>query len=577
MICSQMDGEDEDKIPNIFGTKKGTSAMTEGIWINMEPYIRSLPDGQPVAVFVVDCQGVDEITPAANNELIDAQIMMLGSLISSHLIYNMWKQYQNHNKKLLEGILAATDSLQNKSGAESKPLQQITIMIRDWPQDSFGKIAGNEYMNNEVNLKSPKEMNILDKIYTKRSCVVLPEPDKFVRIFRRQEEFPEDIQQVAWSNYGKEFSHYAKEFIKDLLRADYEDLKRVQGVDGTIKAEAFGEMLLQWHEAIKSGDYQAINSGYVFSVHTHNEALAKKCLDNFNTEVKHLIVEKLSNFSTTDAGEIVQEIGKKSKELAQNQLKLFRADCKENGLGFNGNHGTHLENSYLKAMDKSTKIIIEFGGVVEEYIHQMKKYIRDSETDLSYQFITGAANDTHAGFLTKGIDHLHRTCKELNYETDLVDAAFREYADKCFQPLQVKANVVTQSIAEYRREMQAELDRKWWFQKLTRFTYNTVDNHVYEKINAKFEAPLKKISFLEKEINYQGHYEFKRETEQDFMRLSETTRTFEKSAEVGSVITGLVASLVFPPAALVVGTIGILGPVVYEGIGYFSFQRNKKI
>ncbi|KDO16037.1 hypothetical protein SPRG_18426, partial [Saprolegnia parasitica CBS 223.65] len=105
-----------------FSWRAGRKRNTTGIWMWGEPFIRKSKDGEDIAVFLIDTQGMFD---SETSQMLTASIFGLSTLLSSYQIYNVDKRVQEDNLQHLAlfteyGRMALQGSIDQNDNAEMK-------------------------------------------------------------------------------------------------------------------------------------------------------------------------------------------------------------------------------------------------------------------------------------------------------------------------------------------------------------------------------------------------------------------------------------------------------------------------
>lgn len=112
-----------------FQWKAGSERNTTGIWMWSHPFFLDDKNGEPMAVLLVDTQGMfDHETTMA----LTASIFGLSTLLSSYQIYNVDKRIQEDNLQQLALFTEYARAAMGKGEQERKPFQKIEFLVRDW-------------------------------------------------------------------------------------------------------------------------------------------------------------------------------------------------------------------------------------------------------------------------------------------------------------------------------------------------------------------------------------------------------------------------------------------------------------
>ena len=112
-----------------FDWKAGSERNTTGIWMWSHPFFLERGRDEPLAVLVVDTQGMfDHETTMA----LTASIFGLSTLLSSYQIYNVDKRIQEDNLQQLALFTEYARTAMGQTEQERKPFQKIEFLVRDW-------------------------------------------------------------------------------------------------------------------------------------------------------------------------------------------------------------------------------------------------------------------------------------------------------------------------------------------------------------------------------------------------------------------------------------------------------------
>ena len=77
-----------------FSWRAGRKRNTTGIWMWEQPFVRKGENGEDIAVFLIDTQGMFD---SETSQMLTASIFGLSTLLSSYQIYNVDKRVQEDN------------------------------------------------------------------------------------------------------------------------------------------------------------------------------------------------------------------------------------------------------------------------------------------------------------------------------------------------------------------------------------------------------------------------------------------------------------------------------------------------
>jgi atlastin len=133
--------EDSQADGGSFQWRGGSDRHTTGIWMWSEPFVRVDRDSCPVAILLMDTQGMFDNETTMT---LTAQIFGISTMISSFQIYNVDKRIQEDNLQhlalfseygrmaLRPHISSNADIGKEVKSASSKPFQHLQFLVRDW-------------------------------------------------------------------------------------------------------------------------------------------------------------------------------------------------------------------------------------------------------------------------------------------------------------------------------------------------------------------------------------------------------------------------------------------------------------
>ncbi|XP_006617292.1 atlastin [Apis dorsata] len=196
----------EDEPLRGFSWKGGSERDTTGILMWSKVFRGTLPDGENVAVILMDTQGAFDSQSTVKD---CATVFALSTMLSSLQIYNLSQNIQEDDLQHLQlfteyGRLA----LQNSG---RKPFQKLQFLVRDWSypyEANYGAEGGKEILNRrlEISDKQHPELQSLRKhiksCFSDISCFLMPHPGLNIatnphfdgRLAEIQSEFKEQLK-----------------------------------------------------------------------------------------------------------------------------------------------------------------------------------------------------------------------------------------------------------------------------------------------------------------------------------------------------------------------------------------------
>lgn len=170
-----------------FSWRGGSRPETTGILVWSDPIVITCPDGQEVAVLLMDTQGAFDSRQTIGQTAI---IFALSTLTSSLQIYNVMNNIQEDNLQILDTFLAYGQLVLDKSS--EKPFQELCFLVRDWrsPMDhSYGAEGGASLLKEKLELQDEdpessdnKTRRRIESCFEKKACFLLPYPGERVSV-----------------------------------------------------------------------------------------------------------------------------------------------------------------------------------------------------------------------------------------------------------------------------------------------------------------------------------------------------------------------------------------------------------
>jgi atlastin len=176
-------GDSEEALTG-FSWRGGKERETTGIWMWSQPFFRTLPNGEEVAVLLMDTQGTfDNETSMKGN----CTVFALSTLLSSVQVYNVMGAVQEddlqHLHLFTEYSLQVYDSGGHAQGVA--PFQSLAFLVRDWSHvDShpWGKDGGADYLDGVLAQKPGQHAELkqvrehIHTCFAELECHLLPHP-----------------------------------------------------------------------------------------------------------------------------------------------------------------------------------------------------------------------------------------------------------------------------------------------------------------------------------------------------------------------------------------------------------------
>ncbi|XP_038073230.1 atlastin-2-like [Patiria miniata] len=163
-----------------FSWRGGSERETTGIWIWSKVFLCPGPDGEEVAVLLMDTQGAFDSESTVKD---CATVFALSTMTSSVQVYNLTQNIQEDDLQHLQlfteyGRLAMENS-------SDKPFQSLMFLVRDWSypyEYNYGEEGGNRVLEKRIKQCGSKHQELLQvrrhihACFEKIGCFLMPHP-----------------------------------------------------------------------------------------------------------------------------------------------------------------------------------------------------------------------------------------------------------------------------------------------------------------------------------------------------------------------------------------------------------------
>lgn len=173
-------GSDEMPLDG-FSWKGGSERDTSGILLWSEAFVRTLPNGEQVAVLLMDTQGSFDSESTVKD---CATIFALSTMVSSVQIFNIFHNIQEDDLQHLQ-LFTEYGRLALEDDAVSKPFQKLLFLVRDWSfpyEAQYGSKGGEVILKRRLAIsdKQHPELQSLRKhiqsCFDDIACFLMPHP-----------------------------------------------------------------------------------------------------------------------------------------------------------------------------------------------------------------------------------------------------------------------------------------------------------------------------------------------------------------------------------------------------------------
>jgi len=327
-----------------FSWRSGVDRETTGIWIWDTPFLETLPNGEEVAIFLMDTQGTFDTESTVRD---NATIFGLSTLISSVQIYNISQRIQEDDLQHLHlfteyGQLAAHGEM----GADPncKAFQRLLCLVRDWTsvkEFKHGSEGGQEYLEKILKTTEKQHQELrsvrehIHSSFESLSCFLMPHPG----LEMVESEDYKGAADVLRGNFREELS----KLVEFTLKPERLVVKKVNGVDMTAKdVFKYLDIYLKMYQ-----DPTALpepKTALQATAEANNVSAKERSINHYNEEMRigcsGRYLAKKKKFETLHV------------DKREESLKLFDNIKKLGGKEFSNKYRKELEEGIEKAVDK---------------------------------------------------------------------------------------------------------------------------------------------------------------------------------------------------------------------------------
>ena len=265
-----------------FSWRSGTYRETTGIVFWSDVFLYDNPNGEKLAILVVDTQGLfDNQTTSAEN----SRIFSLSMLLSSIQMFNLQGLVQEDHLEYLQFATEFAKFTSSNQQQDYKPFQSFLFLMRDWNSPDefpFGFAGGKQYLddllvvkpNHTEQLKSVRKF--INASFDNLSCCLLPYPGQKVA---RDSNYD-----GRWSLMDEDFLNELKTAIPKILSPQYLITKKINNIE--MNGKLVNEYFQQFIGLYQAGISVQPQSIYETTVDKFNMAIVAQFYEMYKTFVK---------------------------------------------------------------------------------------------------------------------------------------------------------------------------------------------------------------------------------------------------------------------------------------------------
>lgn len=215
----------DDELLKGFNWRGGSERETSGMLLWSEPFIFEEPNGEKIAVLLMDTQGTFDSQSTVKD---CATVFALSTMVSSVQIFNLSQNMQEDDLQHLQ-LFTEYGRLALEAG-NVKPFQNLIFLIRDWSfpyEATYGFDGGRKILDRRLQImdKQHPELQQLRKhiksCFTKIECFLMPHPGLKVST---SPEFRGQLLDVE-----NHFKEGLKSLIPEIVGGEHFVLKEING------------------------------------------------------------------------------------------------------------------------------------------------------------------------------------------------------------------------------------------------------------------------------------------------------------------------------------------------------------
>ncbi|XP_063957643.1 atlastin-2-like isoform X2 [Lytechinus pictus] len=193
-----------------FSWRGGSERETTGIWAWSKVFLCPGPNGEEVAVILMDTQGAFDSESTVRD---CATVFALSTMTSSVQVYNLSQNIQEDDLHHLQLFTEYGRLAMEEENPQAKPFQSLMFLVRDWSypyEYAFGESGGSKLLDKKLH-QSAKHKELQDvrrhisSCFKRLGCFLMPHPGLAVatnpkfdgRLADISEEFKTQLQELA--------------------------------------------------------------------------------------------------------------------------------------------------------------------------------------------------------------------------------------------------------------------------------------------------------------------------------------------------------------------------------------------
>jgi len=332
---------DDDEALTGFSWRGGAERETTGVLLWSKPYLRTLSNGEEVAVLLMDTQGAFDSSSTVKE---CATVFAISTMTSSVQVYNLSSHIQEDHLQHLQlfteyGRLALEEN-------DRTPFQRLEFLVRDWsyPYDyPYGD--GQTFLEHRLKIEPGQHEELkqvrshIKSCFQKIGCFLLPHPGKVVAT---NPKFDGRLSEI-----DEEFKQYLQEFIPEILAPENLLVKSINGSDVTCMGLV--EYFKSYVKIYQGGELPEPKSMLQATAEANNLAALATAKDQYMRDM-----EKICGGDTPYLSPV--ELEAKHDTIQAKAVTLFKATRKMGGESFSHDFEDRLNKEILDQYENFVKL-----------------------------------------------------------------------------------------------------------------------------------------------------------------------------------------------------------------------------
>ncbi|XP_064603962.1 atlastin-2-like isoform X2 [Liolophura sinensis] len=336
-------GDDNSPLEG-FSWRGGAERDTTGILMWSEPFILTLPNGEEVAVLLMDTQGAFDSESTVRD---CATVFALSTMLSSVQVYNLSQNIQEDDLQHLQLFTEYGRLALEANDNVSKPFQHLEFLVRDWSfpyEASYGNVGGQKILDRRLQISDKQHPELqqlrrhIRSCFEQISCFLMPHPGLKVATNPHFDGRLRDIEQ--------DFKTELRFLVPHLLSPKHVIVKEINGQEVTCQE------LVEYFKAyvnIYQGEELPEPKSMLQATAEANNLAA---VANAKTLYNKLMEEACGGDKPYLHPEYMQKEHQKSN---QNALQMFRSSRKMGGPEFSQTYEERLQEELQEAYESFQK------------------------------------------------------------------------------------------------------------------------------------------------------------------------------------------------------------------------------